>query len=178
MTPKLTKLERGDPLLPSLWDTLRIGTGKTTGTGTKSSATTESLETALSLKLGDEKAVLQEPLAVVICRQSLRVCEVYKALSAKGLACVKLFSKHMKVKAQAELLRKKPVQIVVGTPARLLRLVESGALRLNRVKWVVYDMSKDVKQFDLLSMPAVAQDVFKLVRQHLSGCKAAKHVMW
>lgn len=38
------------------------------------------------------------------------------------------------------------VACAVGTPNRLLRLAESGALKLNRLKWVLLDMELDVKQ--------------------------------
>ena len=173
-TPKLSKLERGDPLVADKWDVVRVSIKPKA----RDAAEKPSLESSLADTLRDAKARVGKPHAMVITRQSLRVCEIHRALSQQGLSSVKLFSKHMKVKQQVELLKKKPVHVVVGTPARLARLVESHALRLEELEFVLYDLSKDVKQFNLLTMPGVAQDVFKFVRDHLAKAPRVKHVLW
>lgn len=53
-----------------------------------------------------------------------------------GLKCkiAKLFAKHFKVQEQIELLSKQYFPVAVGTPNRLSKLVELGALSLSRVK--------------------------------------------
>lgn len=53
-----------------------------------------------------------------------------------GLKCkiAKLFAKHFKVQDQIDLLSKQYFPVAVGTPNRLAKLVELGALSLCRVK--------------------------------------------
>lgn len=53
-----------------------------------------------------------------------------------GLKCkiAKLFAKHFKVQDQVDLLSKQYFPVAVGTPNRLSKLVELGALSLSRVK--------------------------------------------
>ena len=53
-----------------------------------------------------------------------------------GLKCkiAKLFAKHFKVQDQIDLLSKQYFPVAVGTPNRLAKLVELGALSLSRVK--------------------------------------------
>lgn len=58
----------------------------------------------------------------------------------------KLFAKHFKVGEQQEGLSKAPVAIAVGTPNRLGKLADLGALRLDRVKYLLVDVALDAKQ--------------------------------
>lgn len=53
-----------------------------------------------------------------------------------GLKCkiAKLFAKHFKVQDQIDLLSKQYFPVAVGTPNRLSKLIELGALSLSRVK--------------------------------------------
>ena len=53
-----------------------------------------------------------------------------------GLKCkiAKLFAKHFKVQDQIDLLSKQYFPVAVGTPNRLSKLVELGALSLSAVK--------------------------------------------
>ena len=58
-----------------------------------------------------------------------------------GLKCkiAKLFAKHFKVQDQVDLLSKQYFPVAVGTPNRLSKLVELGALSLSRVKVRAYN---------------------------------------
>jgi len=65
-----------------------------------------------------------------------------------------------KVSEQADELAKTAAATVVGTPNRLLKLLEEGALSLAACKLVVLDASHaDAKTFTLLTLPAVAADL-------------------
>jgi protein CMS1 len=80
----------------------------------------------------------------------------------------KLFAKHLKVAEQASALQKEFNALAVGTPNRLSKLLEAGALSLGNCRLLVLDASfKDAKQFTLLSLPGVAKDVALLLREHV-----------
>lgn len=64
---------------------------------------------------------------------------------------------------QAEELTKKAAVTVVGTPNRLLKLVQENALSLDACKLVVLDATHaDAKTFTLLTLPEVATDLVTL----------------
>ena len=64
---------------------------------------------------------------------------------------------------QVEELTKKAAVTVVGTPNRLLKLVQEKALSLDACKLVVLDATHaDAKTFTLLTLPEVATDLVTL----------------
>ena len=58
----------------------------------------------------------------------------------------KLFAKHFKVGEQQEALSKAPLSIATGTPNRMAKLADLGALRMDRVKYLLVDVALDAKQ--------------------------------
>ena len=58
----------------------------------------------------------------------------------------KLFAKHFKVGEQQEALAKGPLAVAVGTPNRIGKLADLGALRLDRLKYLLVDVHLDAKQ--------------------------------
>lgn len=58
----------------------------------------------------------------------------------------KLFAKHFKVGEQQEALSKAPLAIATGTPNRMGKLADLGALRLDRLKYLLVDVALDAKQ--------------------------------
>jgi hypothetical protein len=97
---------------------------------------------------------------------AVRANELAKGLRVRlpTLRTAKLFAKHLKVAEQVEALKKHHA-LAVGTPARLSKLMEAGALSLSATRVVVLDMAKDSKQFDLLSLPDVAKDTALFLKQ-------------
>lgn len=73
----------------------------------------------------------------------------------------KLFAKHFKVEEQEKLLKTQTMCIAAGTPNRCLKLMDSGALSLERLRWVVLDVTVDVKGRTILDQPQVAEDWWK-----------------
>lgn len=63
------------------------------------------------------------------------------------------FAKHMKVQEQVQFLKSKSTGIGVGTPARLMELIDNGALSLDLLEQIVVDASHiDQKKRGVLDM--------------------------
>lgn len=58
----------------------------------------------------------------------------------------KLFAKHLKQAEQEAMLASTVMHLGVGTPNRLLKLAQSGALKLDRLQYIVLDVQQDVKR--------------------------------
>lgn len=57
---------------------------------------------------------------------------------------------------------KTPFAVAVGTPNRILKLIEAGALDLSRCRFIMIDSYKDAKNFSVLDWPDTRDDVAKL----------------
>lgn len=75
----------------------------------------------------------------------------------------KLFAKHFKVTEQMAILSKQSFPIAVGTPNRILKLAELGALKFAKTQLVLIDMAKDQKSFDIFSLLDVKRDFYELI---------------
>ncbi len=58
----------------------------------------------------------------------------------------KLFAKHFKVEEQRAELAQRRLAVAVGTPNRLTKLADLGALRLDRLRLIAVDVHLDAKQ--------------------------------
>lgn len=127
---------------------------------------------SISAGLPNYRALLQEkvkdvngcPSIIIICSGAKRATDIIKSM-AKFLSCkiAKLFAKHFKVQEQVECLNKQHYPIAVGTPNRLNKLIELGALSLKRTQIVLVDMALDVKESSILSMSGVSEDFYSLL---------------
>lgn len=88
----------------------------------------------------------------------------------------KLFAKHIKVPEQVELLRTQVVCIGAGTPNRLCKLADDGALQLDRLRHVVLDVQLDAKQRDVLAIPETCRDWWEFYDRHLKQRVDSKQV--
>eukprot|EP00003_Mantamonas_plastica_P022063 TRINITY_DN368_c0_g1_i1.p1 TRINITY_DN368_c0_g1~~TRINITY_DN368_c0_g1_i1.p1 ORF type:complete len:342 (-),score=129.66 TRINITY_DN368_c0_g1_i1:370-1395(-) len=93
------------------------------------------------------------PSVMIVTGGALRAVEIFKSLKElhTQTRVHKLFSKHVKVHEQQESL-KQPVGVVVGTPARMEKLCELGALGTDRLKYLVFDMGMDVKSMTMMDI--------------------------
>lgn len=100
--------------------------------------------TAIASGIHGFRAVLKQvpdelgcPLIVIVCASANRAVDIIKSVS-KGLKCkvAKLFSRHVKIQEQIDIL-KKHHPIAVGTPNRLHKLIELGALSLTQTKLIL-----------------------------------------
>ena len=116
------------------------------------------------------------PVVLVICASAHRSTDIINSMS-QGLKCkiAKLFAKHFKVEEQVDVLSKQTFPVAVGTPNRLAKLVELGALSLSRTQLILVDDFIDEKQLTILTMPIVRDDfynfLYKYVLSELSHIK-------
>lgn len=110
------------------------------------------------------------PFVLILSSSAVRANDLAKDLRVKlrNLKTAKLFAKHLKVQAQVDLLQQEFNALAVGTPNRLAKLLEMGALSLARCRLVVLDTTfKDSKAFNLLTLPGVAKDSALLLQEHV-----------
>ena len=101
------------------------------------------------------------PLVIVLCASATRASQVLNRM--KGLlhcAHAKLFAKHMKVQEQVEQLGSEHYPIAVGTPNRVIKLFELGALSDKQLQLVLIDNSEDTKTFTAMTLMGVREDLF------------------
>jgi hypothetical protein len=105
------------------------------------------------------------PMVLIICASAVRATEIIKSISARLIKCKigKLFAKHFKITEQIELLSKEIFPVCIGTPNRLNKLIEMGALHLSKLKVVLVDTTPDKKQFTVLSLTEVRNDMYELL---------------
>ena len=122
----------------------------------------------------------KSPTVIVISGNSNRACAIIKQLNGLGLKLpiAKLFSRHMKVAQQKEMLANRGFACGVGTPNRVLKLLDLEYLNLKRTKLVILDMSRDLKGYHMLKQRDTAMDTANLLQRHLfaptgAGCQFA-----
>ena len=104
------------------------------------------------------------------CRaaSAARATEVIKDISKVfKVKIAKLYAKHFKVHEQVKMLQEKIV-IGVGTPNRLNKLIEVGALSLAETEILVIDSHKDSKNFTILTLPEVKNDLYNFLRGNVA----------
>lgn len=96
------------------------------------------------------------PHTLIVAGAGLRAADIVRAVrkfSGKDNAVAKLFAKHMKVEEQVTFLKNRKSGIGVGTPARLIELIENGALSLGNLQRLVVDASHvDQKKRGVMDM--------------------------
>ena len=94
------------------------------------------------------------PVVVIVCSGARRAVQVIKSLSQTlKYRVAKLFAKHLKVEDQVEDLKKK-FPIAVGTPSRLMKLYELGALQFSSTHLLLIDGNRDTKKTTVFSSPS------------------------
>ena len=114
-----------------------------------------------SLKIGSFEA--GSPVCIIICPSALRCTQVIANLSNKYKCRIaKLFAKHMKVEEQIDAL-KKSYPLAVGTPSRINRLIELGALSITQCTTIILDITPDIKKIHLLNSHETQKDVYSFI---------------
>ncbi|EMD90111.1 hypothetical protein COCC4DRAFT_124833 [Bipolaris maydis ATCC 48331] len=118
------------------------------------------------------------PHTIVVTLSGIRAADVCRSLKAglpkQGVqkpSVAKLFAKHLKLADQVAQLKKSKVDYGVGTPDRLVALLEDGALSTANLKRVVVDVSYiDQKKRGILDMKELHEALMKLLlRKELVG---------
>jgi len=132
--------------------------------------------------MGDAPPVAPgRPRVLVVCASALRAVDVCKQLGpvlaprGKDLHVARLFAKHKKVDDQVHFLHSFKCALAVGTPNRILRLLEGrpGAngkvapLDLSDLALVIFDLWHDAKGFHVLTLKDTRADVTRLYLDHI-----------
>lgn len=96
------------------------------------------------------------PHTLVVAGGGLRAADLTRALrkfQTKECMVAKLFAKHIKIKEAIETVKKTRIGVGVGTPQRIIDLLEDGALKSSCIERIVIDASHiDVKKRGILDM--------------------------
>jgi hypothetical protein len=104
------------------------------------------------------------PRVLIICSGARRGCDVINILS-RSFKCKigKLFAKHFRIQEQIEVLKSTYFPIAVGTPNRLYKLIEMGALSLTDTSLVIVDLYEDVKGFHVMTLSDTKKDFYNFM---------------
>ncbi|KAJ2886814.1 hypothetical protein FB639_001502 [Coemansia asiatica] len=132
------------------------------------------VKTAVSSGKAKNKVMLGAPQVLVICSSALRVIDLVKRLRpiSPKRPVIKLFSRHIKIADHKKLLGKTAVDVVVGTPNRILRLLADKDLKVNRLRLVVIDCWQDNKMRVVVDMDDTREDLYRIWRDELLPASA------
>ncbi|KAJ2804480.1 hypothetical protein H4R21_001626 [Coemansia helicoidea] len=135
--------------------------------------------TAVSTGKAKGKVAFGAPQVLVICSSALRVVDLVRRLRTVSRRPVaKLFSRHIKIDAQKQALRGMAIDVAVGTPNRIRRLLADGDLKLNRLRLVVIDCWQDSKMRVVLDMDDTRDDLFAIWSEVLRPASANPDYMF
>ena len=109
------------------------------------------------------------PACVIITYSAQRAASLLGPLSAFKSRIGKCFAKHFSLDEQRSLLTSEPpILLAVGTPNRLIKLIESEILSLSHCSTIIFDMKPDPKGFHLLESFATREDCFAFSKMVLT----------
>ncbi|KAK0717075.1 U3-containing 90S pre-ribosomal complex subunit-domain containing protein [Lasiosphaeria miniovina] len=118
-------------------------------------------------KLQSAPRKLGAPHTIIVAAAGQRAADLVRSVRTfqqKGIPVAKLFAKHFKVEEQVAFLKKTRTGIAVGTPQRLIDLIDDGALSIEHLKRIVIDASHiDQKKRDITNMKETMLPLTKLL---------------
>lgn len=121
------------------------------------------------LALSSASQNLGSPHTLVVTSAALRAADIARALrtfQTKEAAIAKLFAKHIKLREAVEYVKKTRIGFGVGTPSRIIDLLETGALSLSDLEQVVVDCSHiDQKKRGIFDMRETLQPLMALLNK-------------
>lgn len=131
----------------------------------------ESLVESALTKGKNKKIMHGAPQVLVICSSALRVLDLIKRLrpvnQKQQRPVMKLFSRHIKLEQHREMLKEAKVDLAVGTPNRIHKLLKTRDLKVNRLRLVVIDCWQDNKMRVVVDMDDTRQDLFAIWKECL-----------
>lgn len=109
----------------------------------------------------------QSPCVLIVCLSARRAVQMLKELAPFNIRAAKLFAKHMSIDTQKELLEDGAFGIAVGTPHRILALLQEKALTLKSTKLVVLDTFQNQKGFSVYTLPDTMTATKDLLQDHV-----------
>ena len=115
--------------------------------------------------------LVASPVLLVVTHNVLRAVDFIRAAHAfkrDDVPIGKLFARHMKFDEQVANLQgeAKRVRVAVGTVNRVLKLLDAGALSLERTRYLVVDCEQTVKKLLMFNMPDSRVDFQRLFLDH------------
>ncbi|KAJ3225040.1 cms1 ribosomal small subunit [Chytriomyces hyalinus] len=105
-----------------------------------------------------------ESQILIVTPSAERAITVIPALKPIG-KIAKLFARHMKVEEQVKQLQAHAFPVCVGTPNRILKLLEAGALKPENLGYILLDgTSRDKKLRSFFDIPELKADVIALLK--------------
>eukprot|EP01098_Paradermamoeba_levis_P002067 TRINITY_DN1241_c0_g1_i5.p1 TRINITY_DN1241_c0_g1~~TRINITY_DN1241_c0_g1_i5.p1 ORF type:complete len:344 (-),score=123.94 TRINITY_DN1241_c0_g1_i5:111-1016(-) len=113
------------------------------------------------------------PFVILCASSAVRANDLFKELNAGGLnsnskevKLGKLFARHLKMEDQILELQGAQTNIAIGTPNRLKKLCENGALKIQegRTKFLFIDAAKDKKNLTIFDVKDTFNDMFGLYK--------------
>lgn len=90
---------------------------------------------------------------IIVTPSAPRAASLCGVLNRGGISVAKLFGRHLDLDEQKAFLAANMVDVAVGTPNRLAKLAESGALELNALRYILLDVLPDEKESHFFSRP-------------------------
>lgn len=115
------------------------------------------------------------PCVVILCLSARRCAQLLQVLAPLKCLVGKLFPKAGSVGEQTAFMKHKKVSIVVGTPQRLLDLLDNQAFSLEQTSTLVLDAHLDPKKFHVCSLPDTAPFVAKILYKHVFVVGSINH---
>lgn len=116
-----------------------------------------------------KKSALPGVACIALALSALRAVHLCK-LVYDGKPVGKLFSKHIKIEAQQEWLKKcckdGLAPSAAGTAKRVQRLVEEGAMTLKHTPVLVIDFHRDDKERNILDFPTLKEELFDFLHNY------------
>ncbi|KAH8703831.1 U3-containing 90S pre-ribosomal complex subunit-domain containing protein [Talaromyces proteolyticus] len=117
--------------------------------------------------LGEASEEKGSPHTLVVAAAGLRAADLVRALrslQSKEATVAKLFAKHIKIDEAKQFLERARVNIGVGTPQRIIDLLEAGSLKTQELKRIVIDGSHiDQKKRGVFDMKEMFFPLLKLL---------------
>ncbi len=107
------------------------------------------------------------PFALIVSTAARRSVAIRGGMKPLKWQVAKLFAKHMDAGEQADLLAAQAWHAGVGTPSRIGRLVDEGALSLAKLQLIVLDAHPNPKGYDILSLRETQQEVADFLAKHV-----------
>lgn len=104
---------------------------------------------------------------LILCSSALECIAVIKEVNhkIKGLKTAKCFARHLKINEQLDLLRKGAHPVAVGTPGRVLSILNAEPSVFRHVTKIIIDVKRDVKLRSIFDIPETAQPLLETLME-------------
>lgn len=119
----------------------------------------------------------ESPGVIIICLSARRAVQILKEISPLNVRAAKLFAKHITIEDQVKQLQESSFGVAVGTPHRLLTLIQQGALSLEQTQCIVLDTFVNDKRFSVYTLPDTVTPTQELLKEHVySQCRKRRDI--